>query len=215
MSRLSALGALSVALVVSPVASAVAVDPSVDPVIVPAEQVTVEVVTVNGVGCQQGTVAVWMQPDNQAIAVHFSVFMVETGLDVNRTRVSCQLGLVVHAPEGYAFGVAGARHQGYAELAEGASGWVQETHYLRGETPAPAVRHTLTGPMEDDWEYVDQAPADSVAFSSCGVPSELFLNTQMRVVAGTSPRGTSNFMYRDSADIYPSSSYHLTWRVCP
>lgn len=230
MSRLVALGALSVALVVLPSAASaddpdssadpmvVSADPvvvSVDPVAVPAEQVVVEVVTVNGDGCLPGTVAVRMQPDNQAIAVHYSDFLVDVGLSATSDRASCQLALVIHAPERYVVGVTEAHHQGYVELAAGASGWVREAHYLRGETPDPAVRHTFTGPTEDNWEYVDETPADSVAFSTCGAPAELFLSTQLGVEAGTSRRTADNYLLRDSADGYPSSLYRLAWRVCP
>ena len=75
---------------------------------IPSERVTVDVVTVNGSGCKQGTAEVIVSPDNTSFWVIYSDYLAQAGKGAGATdfRKNCQLNLRVNVPQGFTYGMA-------------------------------------------------------------------------------------------------------------
>src|SRR3954453_14078820 len=82
----------------------------------PAGHITVDVVTVNGSGCPQGTATVTEKSDNTGFIVKYRDYVAEAGAGAGATdfRKNCQLSLLVHVPQGFTYAIAEADYAGNA-----------------------------------------------------------------------------------------------------
>ena len=73
---------------------------------IPSERVTIDVVTVNGSGCKQGTAEVIVSPDNTSFWVIYSDYLAQAGKGAGATdfRKNCQLNLQINVPQGFTYG---------------------------------------------------------------------------------------------------------------
>lgn len=184
----------------------------------PAERITVDIVTMNGTGCAPGSAWAAMWPDNTSLNVQYGDYFAGVGVGTRLTdfRKSCQLSVLVHVPPGFAYAITAVDHRAYVSLVAGASGRHRANYFFQGQ-PAPAlVEHSFSGPLED--ERLITVPRDEVdlAFSTCGEPRALQINTELRVSAGTSdPVTTTSFMVMDWVDAAGgATTYHLVWKRC-
>src|SRR4051794_30405876 len=74
---------------------------------VPLARVTVDIVSVNGSGCPQGTTEVAVADDNSEFTVTHHGYVVRAGggADPVDARKNCQLALDVTVPPGFTFGI--------------------------------------------------------------------------------------------------------------
>jgi len=180
----------------------------------PEGAVSIDVVTANGSGCPPGTTAVDVTSGNDAFVVTYGAYHAQVGVGAGPTdfRKNCQLNVVVRMPEGYRYAINGVEHRGRVSLAAGASG-VQRSNYYYAGVPANASReHRFTGPFDEQWQTVDEFDPASLIFSPCGAVRNLNINTELRVIAGTSDRTTTNSSM--TMDSTTSSIYHFIWRTC-
>lgn len=211
MLNLLAIGTLAVSLLGSPII----IEPG-DPV--PDEQITIELVTVNGSGCPAGTAAVAVSPDNTAFTVTYSAYMALVGLGAATTdfRKNCQLALNVHVPQGFTYAVLQADYRGYGYLEKGASGVERANYYFQGTSPTTMASHTWNGPLDDNWQATDISDVASVVWAPCGETRYFNINTELRVNRGTSDiTKTTSLMSMDSTDVDISTTYHFGWKPCP
>ncbi|MEU6809641.1 DUF4360 domain-containing protein [Streptomyces sp. NPDC046831] len=183
----------------------------------PTDKIVIDVATVNGSGCPQGTAAVAVSPDNTAFTVTYSDYLAQAGgtSDPTAFRKNCQLNLVVHVPQGFSYAIASADYRGFASLQQGASGTQRASYYFQG-SPSTAIRnHPLSGPYNDDWQATDETDWAQLVWAPCGVLRNFNINTELRVSAGTSAPGKVSFMTMDSTDGDISTVYHLAWKECP
>ncbi|MDF3297375.1 DUF4360 domain-containing protein [Streptomyces tropicalis] len=182
----------------------------------PPDKIVIDVATVNGSGCPQGTAAVAVSPDNTAFTVTYSDYLAQAGGNSDPTafRKNCQLNLVVHVPQGFTYAVASADYRGFLSLQPGASATQKASYYFQGSSSTAARTHPFSGSYNDDWQATDTTDWAQLVWAPCGVLRNFNINTELRVNAGSSP-GKVSFMTMDSTDGDISTVYHLAWRQCP
>ncbi|MFD9903512.1 DUF4360 domain-containing protein [Streptomyces sp. NPDC059063] len=183
----------------------------------PPEKIRVEVATVNGSGCRNGTVAVAAAPDNSAFTVTYSDYLASAGdqSDPVDFRKNCQLSLVVHAPVDYTYAIASADYRGYAWLHPGVTGMEKASYYFQGSSETTSESHRWRGPYGDNWQATDSKPWEELDWAPCGAQRNLNVNTELRVLLGASDSDKTSFMTMDSTDAKVSSVYTLAWKRCP
>jgi len=210
MLNLIAAGSLVASLLVSPIV----IDPGPS---VPDEQITIDVITVNGSGCPAGTAAVAVAPDNTAFTVTYSEYFAQVGVGSvpNQARRNCQLAVDVHVPGGFTYAISKTDYRGYGSLAKGASATQMARYYFQGQSPTSFASHGFSGPFDDNWQTSDQVEIASQSWYPCGEQRYLNINTELRVAAGTSDiKNTTSVMWMDSTDGSISTKYHFNWKRC-
>ena len=184
----------------------------------PEGAVIVEVSAVVGSGCPKGTAAVSVTPDNDAISVAFSSFRASVGLgslpaDV---RKNCLLSILIRSPRGFTYAIPGGRYQGFAHLEQGSRALLRTTSTFAGLSTSRTSTHEFAGPFDSIWAAEDSYGLADLLWLPCGEDRNINLNTELRVIPGTSDvTTTSSFIAMDAADIDTSASYQLLWRRCP
>ncbi|KGI81267.1 hypothetical protein IL38_12325 [Actinopolyspora erythraea] len=182
----------------------------------PSDEIVIDVATVNGSGCPEGTADVAVSPDNKAFTVTYSDYLAEVGPDSDPTafRKNCQLNLIVHVPQGLTYGIARADYRGFAHLAEGATGTHQASYYFQGDSRTTHSSETFEGAYSDNWQVTDETEIGDVVYKPCGVQRNFNINTELRVDAGTSDSSETSFMTMDSTDGSIKTTYHFSWKKC-
>jgi hypothetical protein len=184
----------------------------------PPDKIVIDVVNANGTGCPIGTSAVAVSQDNTAFTVTYNVYTALVGIGAGPLdgRKNCQIGLRVHVPQGFTYGIAQADYRGFAHLERGATGLERANYYFQGNSPTAFVQHPLAGPFEDDWHFTDSTEVGAIVFKPCGEERNLNINTELRAAVGTSdPKKTTSFVTMDSTDGSITTTYHFAWLVCP
>ncbi|NQE93658.1 DUF4360 domain-containing protein [Nocardia terpenica] len=182
----------------------------------PPDKIVIDVVTVNGTGCPQGTAVVAVALDNTAFTVTYSQYTAKAGSGADPTdfRKNCQLDLRVHVPQGFTYGIASADYRGFAHLELGATALERARYYFQGNSPTQYADHPFTGLMDDDWQETDSTDVGSVVYEPCGEERDFDINTELRVKTGTSDPKTTSFITMDSTDGSIVTTYHFAWKQC-
>ncbi|MDQ1287114.1 MAG: hypothetical protein QG622_679 [Actinomycetota bacterium] len=209
--------AISLVLVSAPFAVAAPQEtpPSESP---PTEKVVVEIVTENGSGCPRGTTTVNVEHDNTAFSLGFGDYRASAGAGSKPTdfRKSCQLVLAIHTPTGFTYAIPAVTYTGFAHLEKGASAQIRGTHYVAGMAEIQVVTHPFAGPFDDYWAVTDTDTSSYLPWMPCGELHYLNVNTELRVIAGTSDTATtSSYITRDALENQGSATYRLSWKRCP
>jgi len=183
----------------------------------PPDKIVINVATVNGSGCPQGTTAVAVSEDNTAFTVTYSAYLAQVGGNSDPTafRKNCQLNLVVHVPQGFTYAIASADYRGFASLQRGASGAQKASYYFQGSSNTTSKNHPFSGPYDDNWQANDTTEVAQLVWAPCGVQRNFNINTELRVSAGSSSSSAVSFMTMDSTDGDISTVYHMAWEHCP
>ncbi|TLS44233.1 DUF4360 domain-containing protein [Streptomyces montanus] len=183
----------------------------------PPDKIVIEVATVNGSGCPQGTAAIAVSPDNTAFTVTYSDYLAQVGGGAGPTafRKNCQLNLNVHVPGGFTYAIASVDYRGFASLQPGANSTQKASYYFQGSSNTHSRTHPFSGPYNDNWQATDSTDWAQLVWAPCGVQRNFNINTELRVNAGTSAPGSTSFMTMDSTDGDISTIYHLAWKECP
>ncbi|MBT8224662.1 MAG: DUF4360 domain-containing protein [Dactylosporangium sp.] len=190
--------------------SALASTPTAE-IMAPSE-INVEVVTVNGSGCPSGQGTVIMSPDRASFRVFSPAYIAWVGGPASPTdfRQNCQLNLHVSRPQGLTYAVARIDSSGFAHLASGASGVSRLSLYFQGVSQTTTLTHTFAGPMTAPWSTTDTIGPDELNYAPCDADRNLNVNTQLRVIRGTSDPDVASLMVRDQI-----TDFRLTWKSCP
>ncbi|MFD7229691.1 DUF4360 domain-containing protein [Streptomyces sp. NPDC059881] len=183
----------------------------------PPDKIVIEVATVNGSGCRQGTAAVAVSPDNTAFTVTYSDYLAQVGGGASPTdfRKNCQLNLIVHVPSGFTYAVASADYRGYASLERGATAIQKASYYFQGSPDTAARNHPFAGPYDNNWQATDETEWGQLVWAPCGVKRNFNINTELRIKAGTSSASKTSFITMDSTDGEINTVYRLAWKECP
>lgn len=183
----------------------------------PTDQVTVNLVQVNGSGCRPGTASVAVSPDNTAFTVTYSEYLAQVGVGAKAVdlRKNCQLGLRVNVPQGFTYAVVTADYRGFADLQWGASATQNASYYFQGMSGTARRTHTLQGPYTGGWQATDKTGIEALVYAPCGTTRNFNINTELLVNAGNSDTARSNsFIAMDSTDGSFSTKYHFAWKKC-
>ena len=183
----------------------------------PTDKIVADVVSVNGSGCPAGTATVTVLEDHTAFRVTYHDFIAVAGGGSQPTdlRKNCQLGLLIHVPQGFTFAIASADYRGRARLAAGATGLQRTNYYFQGSPDDTFVDHPLAGPLRAVWHTTDVTPVAQLVFAPCGVFRNLNINTELRVNAGTVAPGVVSSMSMRSTDGDIDTIFHFSWKTCP
>ncbi|GAA1919243.1 hypothetical protein GCM10009716_30030 [Streptomyces sodiiphilus] len=79
----------------------------------PEDGMVIELVSVYGSGCPEGSAAVAVSPDNTAFTVTYSEYLAQVGVGAKPTdfRKNCQLNLAVRVPQGFTYAVFGVDYR--------------------------------------------------------------------------------------------------------
>lgn len=181
----------------------------------PGGKITVDVATVNGSGCPQGSAAVTVDDDNTSFKVTYSRFLAQAGggADAVETRKNCQINLIVNIPSGYTYAIAKAEYRGFGHLEPGATGTQKASYYFTGDSRTTSSTHELPGPYSGAWQFTDSSAVHELVYQPCGAQRNLNINAELRVKAGDDPSRTS-LMAMDSAHGSVSTVFHFDWKRC-
>jgi hypothetical protein len=179
--------------------------------------VTIEIATVNGSGCPAGTAAVAVSDDKEAFTVTYSEYMAQAGGSSAPTdfRKNCQISMKVHVPQGFTYAIASTDYRGFAALEPGSSGIEKASYYFQGMPQTAAVSHNLSGAYSDNWQFTDTNDVAQLVYKPCGEERNFNVNTELRVLKGTSDPAKTSFMSMDSTDGSIKTTYHFAWMQCP
>ncbi|MBA3489680.1 MAG: DUF4360 domain-containing protein [Longispora sp.] len=183
----------------------------------PKEKVGIEVVKVAGSGCPAHTTAVAISPDNSAFTLTYSKYLAQVGngAPAVESRKNCHLDLRVNVPQGYTYAITGTDYRGFASLQTGAVGIHEASYFFQGGPPPAAKITSFRGAYNDNWQVSHQVDIDALVYAPCGEQRNFNINTQLRVMAGSSDsRKATSFMAMDSADSSVKTVYRFTWKHC-
>ncbi|MHC0430781.1 DUF4360 domain-containing protein [Streptomyces sp. O3] len=182
----------------------------------PADKIVIEIATVNGSGCPEGTAAVAVSEDNTAFTVTYSQYLARAGgaSDPIDFRKNCQLNLVVYVPHGFTYAIASADYRGFASLQPGAKSQQKASYYFQGSPDTASATHPFSGPYNDNWQATDETDWGQLVWAPCGVQRNFNINTELRVDTGTSDPARTSFMTMDSTDGDINTVYRLAWKEC-
>ena len=173
---------------------------------------TVHLDSLAGSGCPQGSTAV-SEASDTVFTVTYDQYIASAGdgADPINFRKNCQLNVDVGVPAGWTYGIAAVDYRGYAHLGRGARGLLAASYYYAGVSGTYRQNHSLYGSVDNDYEFLDQAPV--VAYAPCRFHTTLNINTSLNVYRGTDP-SFFNLLTMDSTDVNMSTIYHLSFRQC-
>jgi hypothetical protein len=183
---------------------------------IPSERVTIDVVTVNGSGCKQGTAEVIVSPDNTSFWVIYSDYLAQAGKGAGATdfRKNCQLTLQVNTPQGFSYGIAEATYAGFGHLERGAIGYQSVNYYFQGQSATTTWKHTFNGPFDDNWSITHRTEFSEIVWAPCGEKRNLNVNSALRVDKSSSDANTNSFMTMDYQRGEVRTLHHFSWKRC-
>jgi hypothetical protein len=181
----------------------------------PAEQVVIDIVTVNGSGCPVGTVSVSVLPDNTGFQLNLTDYRAVAGGGAANTafRKNCQLNLAMHVPEGFTYAITRTDYRGRMHVEPGATAVHRSNFYYSGLSSTIYRTHTFAGPIDGSWQATDVIEPAARIYPPCGQPRNLNINSELRVNAGTSPDQAS-WISMSASDAEVHSAFQFEWRKC-
>lgn len=214
MFNVLAAGFVLAASLVSPFAQATT--PEV--VTPPSQKITIDLISMNGSGCAPGTTALAINEDNTAFTVTYSNYMAMVGVGAKATdfRKNCQMNIRVNVPSGFSYAIIQSDYRGFAQIQPGAIASERANYYFAGLSPTVYAEHKIPGAFDDNWHFTDTAELTGLSWSPCGEKRNLNINTELKILAGTSNTTTkTSVMAMDSHDGTINTKYHFAWQQCP
>jgi hypothetical protein len=190
-----------------------------------AEPVSVQSFTHEGSGCPAGTVSSIIALDGSSFSLLFDSYIAEVGpaVPASRRTQDCFVDLVLKAPLGWSWAIAGVDHRGFASLASGVSATLKSSFLFNrqraDQRQAPSLETHFIGPMQDDYAVSTDTPPLQIEWSKCGGLSHLHMRTSLKVKAAN-PAGPG-LVTVDSLDGHLTQldgttvcGYRLVWRRC-
>jgi hypothetical protein len=179
-------------------------------------QVVIHDLTWAGTGCPRDSVASSVAPDRKAFSLAFSLYFASAGpgIPITENRKNCNLILRLSFPQGWSFTIFNVDYRGYALLDPRVSATQRSAYFFEGEFPSTALRTTLRGPFDDNYEIRDTLGLDAVVWSPCGEDRALNVNTEVRVNNRSNRQG-SGLITNDTITGELEHTYGIRWRRCP
>jgi hypothetical protein len=177
------------------------------------DSITISVQTVNGSGCPAGTATVKTAPDRESFTISYDEYRARDGGSANATdlRKNCQINLLVNVPQGFTYAISEIEYKGWARLAPGASAQQNAFYYFSGQSPTQQTNYTINGPFAGFWKNTDVA--ETLTFAPCDYETNLNINSDLRVRAGTAQGYTNEIsMIRSTGSV--ETIFHFSWKRC-
>lgn len=177
-------------------------------------QVSINSIVYGGTGCPQGSLGSFISADRQTFTLVFDDYVasIGPGVAITESRKNCQLNIDLEYPSGFQYSIFSQVYRGYVELDAGVTGLQEATYYFSGETAQTSTSTSWTGPINGDYEVIDDIPLTSVVWSPCGAPVALNINSQVRL--STSSTTASGQITDDSVDGKITFVVGVQWQKC-
>lgn len=181
MLKLVVIGAMITALAQPGLSDNPAAAPTTSPL-------AVDVVAVAGSGCPPGTAEVSIDPDSRTFVVTFDSYVAEVGptSPAGSQRRNCLLSLSARPPQGFTYAIASTSYRGRASIAAGAGARYGATYFVAGQVSQVVRSHVVAGPFDGPVQLSDVIAPDQQLWAPCGVQRNINVNTEVRVLPGTS-----------------------------
>lgn len=172
-----------------------------------APNITIDVATFNGSGCPIGTAVAAISPDNEAITLIYSDYLVELSGPVME---NCTVALQLDIPQGLSVSLVGSDYYGFKRMTSGTTGSLWTSYRFQGDSPVNRTFNLsgATGTQGANWARSETLVA--VTWSPCGEDRLLIANSRL-TIAGS---GSSSYITMDSNDVDFSTIFNLRWRSC-
>jgi Domain of unknown function (DUF4360) len=183
--------------------------------------VYVQSIRFDGTGCPAGSVGLSFANDRLTFTLIFDQFVASAGpgIDTSENRKTCDLALLLKAPVGWSWAVAGVDVRGFVSVPDPASGRISvEFQYPQTVNPAfyPALSTTFAGPIARDYLAHAETPPMQLDWSRCGGANTLRFRVTAEIVGGGAAPSQITADSIDGRIIQGSSmgGYRLVWQRC-
>ncbi|KAH6664924.1 hypothetical protein B0J14DRAFT_630365 [Halenospora varia] len=177
-------------------------------------QVSIKGITYGGSGCPQGSLGSFISADRQTFTLIFDQYVasIGPGVAIAQNRKNCQLNLDLRYPGGFQYSIFSTVYRGYVSLDAGVNGLQSSTFYFSGEPGQTTTSTTFKGPIDGNYEAVDNVDLTSTVWSPCGASAALNINSQVRLTANSST--VSGLITDDSIDGKITFVVGVQWQKC-
>lgn len=190
------------------------------------EHARIQGVQTSGSGCEATQTSVSLSPDLLDLSVLFSNYTLELGAGTPapmapQQQKNCLINVDIEVPEGWALSIQSVDYRGYAHLPVGASAKHQFSYHAQGMPPAHLREAPLAGPLDQEYFFRLEQPAQERPFTPCGPPNiHLRLNSRMALKYPPGPQRRAGevretaLLTLDSADLSLKQDFRLEWKRC-
>jgi len=184
------------------------------PVTPDPSQVSIKGITYGGTGCPQGSIGSFISADRQTFTLIFDSYVasIGPGVAITESRKNCQLNLNLQYPSGFQYSIFSTEYRGYVGLDAGVNGLQSATFYFSGASGQTTTSTTFKGPIDGNYEAVDNVELTSTIWSPCGSPAALNINSQVRL--STSSSTATGQITDDSIDGKITFVVGVQWQKC-
>ncbi|KAF9532839.1 hypothetical protein CPB83DRAFT_846458 [Crepidotus variabilis] len=161
------------------------------PLAVPKTDFNVTSLGVQGNGCPAGSVYYTFNYELSTITINFSQFYAEVGpgIPISQNRKSCYLTIGTSVSPGLTFGLPSVGYRTYSPLDPNVTSNHTTIYYFEGQIIQATANSRLTGPIETPYKWQDDFHPLMAVVAPCGVPSNLYVATNVAVSNVKNPRG--------------------------
>ncbi|CAG8962361.1 hypothetical protein HYFRA_00014158 [Hymenoscyphus fraxineus] len=177
-------------------------------------QVSINNIVYGGTGCPQGSLASYISPDRQTFTLIFDQYVasIGPGVAIAQNRKNCQLNIDMKYPGGFQYSILSTIYRGYVGLDAGVNGVQSANFYFSGQSPQVTTQTSFRGPIDGNYEAVDNVDLTSTIWSPCGASAALNINSQVRLTSSTAAgRGQ---ITDDSIDGKITFVVGVQWQKC-
>lgn len=179
-----------------------------------------------GSGCESTQTSVSLSPDLMNLSVLFSNFNLELGAGTPDPNLivqnkNCQIRVEIETPAGWALSIKSVDYRGYAHLPVGAIAKHRFSYRTDGMPPAMLREAPLQGPLDQNYFFRLEQPAQERPFTPCGPPnirlrlaSHMVLRYPLREQRRSGADRETAILSLDSADVSLKQDFRLEWKRC-
>jgi hypothetical protein len=170
-----------------------------------------------GSGCPGGSVSLIVSPDESAVSVLFSSFVVEAGGETNKRLddKTCNIAVPIEVPAGYSLSVATVDYRGYVFSPRQSIFNNMSVNYNWFGHPGRHYENKFPGPINENFTISQQIVSHMRQWSKCGQKGNLAITANLKT--RTNPQNDSTILALDSLDGTGSASglrFHVQWQPC-
>lgn len=176
--------------------------------------VYIESISTGGSGCADpDTVTPVIASDKKSFLLIFDEMILQYPPGPKLKNINCLAGVKLHIPQGWQFSIATVVSRGYAFLENGIRARQTSQYSFAGSPPSTIYHSTLWGPFDNNYEFTDQIPLQSLVRSPCGGSAIFAIDTQLNLNAIQGPNGLGYFNSTE-VDGKFTQIFHWEWLPC-
>jgi hypothetical protein len=160
------------------------------------DQVYIEGITTNGMGCPKGdsgTVSTVISEDKKSFILSYRDMQLENPSGPEVKHLACQAVVELHVPNGFQVAIASVNARGYLYLDEDIQARQTSSYFFAGVPLGLHPNSTTVGPYDDFYDFNDTIPFSSLVWSKCGTSVLMGINSALDLNAKENPDGQAIF----------------------